>query len=158
MVNRGLPGAGPIRVAIVEDDVLLRDGLRLMLNQAEGLCCEAACSSVAEALEILKGCPADVLLLDIGLPGMAGSDAVPVFRQALAQTIGPSPGCGTVYSDQCSQGPLPLYLQRRPSGATQLKSNSAFPAYMIRSAPAHSGAGSPVIRRRSRERSFDPVS
>jgi len=52
-----------------------------MVQGAEGLCCNAAFSSAEEALEALRRCPTDVLLLDIGLPGMAGSDAVPVFRQ-----------------------------------------------------------------------------
>ena len=74
-----LPGADTIRVAIVEDDVLLRDGLSRMVQEAEGLCCRAAYSSVEEAFESLKDCPPDVLLLDIGLPGMAGSDAVRAF-------------------------------------------------------------------------------
>jgi DNA-binding NarL/FixJ family response regulator len=70
-----------IRVAIVDDDVLLRDGLSQMVEEAEGMCCTAAVSSVEEALKALRTRPADVLLLDIGLPGMAGSDAVPVLRQ-----------------------------------------------------------------------------
>jgi DNA-binding NarL/FixJ family response regulator len=81
MLNRVVPAADPIRVAIVEDDILLRDGLSRMVQEAEGMCCKAAFSSAEEALEALKGSPADVLLLDIGLPGMAGSEAVPVFRR-----------------------------------------------------------------------------
>jgi DNA-binding NarL/FixJ family response regulator len=52
-----------------------------MIEQAEGLCCAAVCSSAEEAVKVLRDCPADVLLLDIALPGMAGSDAVPVLRQ-----------------------------------------------------------------------------
>lgn len=81
MLNKGLTTTDTIRVAIVDDDVLLRDGLSRMVQGAEGLCCTAACSSVEEALTALQDCPPDVLLLDIGLPGMAGSDAVPVFRK-----------------------------------------------------------------------------
>ena len=72
----------PIRVAIVEDDALLRDGLRRMIHEAEGLCCHAAFSSAEEALAAMPHCPSDVLLLDIGLPGLSGSEAVPLFRQA----------------------------------------------------------------------------
>src|SRR5689334_6305992 len=81
MLNIGLPSTTAIRVAIVEDDVLLRNGLSRMVQDVEGLCCSAACSSAEEALKALRDHPSDVLLLDIGLPGMAGSDAVPVFRQ-----------------------------------------------------------------------------
>jgi DNA-binding NarL/FixJ family response regulator len=81
MPNSGLPTNDKIRVAIVEDDVLLREGLRRMVAEAEGLSCGAAFSSAEEALAALEHCPSDVLLLDIGLPGMPGSDAVPVFRR-----------------------------------------------------------------------------
>src|SRR5688572_30743607 len=81
MLNRDLSGVGTIRVAIVEDDELLRDGMSRMVQEAEGLSCTAAVSSAEEALVTLRECPPDVLLLDIGLPGMAGSDAVSVFRQ-----------------------------------------------------------------------------
>ena len=74
--------SGPIRVAIVEDDAVLRDVLGSMIDAEEGFRCQAAFRSAEEALSGLpKGC-ADVLLLDIGLPGIAGSDAVSLFRQA----------------------------------------------------------------------------
>lgn len=72
----------PIRVAIVEDDLLLREGLMRMIDEAEGLCCRTGFSSVEKALAALPESPCDVLLLDIGLPGMTGSEAVPLFRQA----------------------------------------------------------------------------
>ena len=82
MLNKALSGTDAIRVAIVEDDVVLRDGLSRMVQEADGLCCKAAFSSAEEALEALRDSPTDVLLLDIGLPGMAGSEAVSLFRQA----------------------------------------------------------------------------
>jgi DNA-binding NarL/FixJ family response regulator len=76
-----LTSTDTIRVAIIDDDVLLRDGLSRVIEQAEGLCCAAVYSSVEDAFKKLRDCPADVLLLDIALPGMAGSDAVPIFRR-----------------------------------------------------------------------------
>jgi DNA-binding NarL/FixJ family response regulator len=82
MVKTALPGTDPIRVAIVEDDALLRDALTGMLASAEGLNPIGAFASAEQALSALPATPADVLLLDIGLPGMQGSDAVTVFRQA----------------------------------------------------------------------------
>lgn len=71
-----------IHVAIVDDDVLLREGLMRMIHEADGLCCRTGFSTVEEALAGLPDCHCDVLLLDIGLPGMSGSDAVALFRQA----------------------------------------------------------------------------
>jgi DNA-binding NarL/FixJ family response regulator len=82
MLNKALPGTNAIRVAIVEDDMLLRDCLTRILQEAEGLSCNAAFSSAEEALGDLPNSPSDVLLLDIGLPGMSGSEAVSVLRQA----------------------------------------------------------------------------
>lgn len=82
MLNKVLPDTDKIRVGIVEDDAALRDSLRQMICAAEGLSCKAVFSSVEEAFVGLRDCPPDVLLLDIGLPGMAGSTAVPMFRNA----------------------------------------------------------------------------
>src|SRR5688500_1624632 len=82
MSHLPLASGETIRVAIVEDDLLLREGLMRMIHEAEGLCCRSGFSSVEEALAALPHCQADVLLLDIGLPGMTGSDAVSLFRQS----------------------------------------------------------------------------
>jgi DNA-binding NarL/FixJ family response regulator len=76
----------PIRVALVEDDAATRDGLRWLITTTEGFRCVGAFPSVKAALEGLEAEPADVLLLDIHLPGMLGSDAVPLLRQRYPQT------------------------------------------------------------------------
>jgi DNA-binding NarL/FixJ family response regulator len=76
----------PIRVALVEDDAATRDGLRWLITTTEGFRCVGAFPSVKAALEGLEPEPADVLLLDIHLPGMLGSDAVPLLRQRYPQT------------------------------------------------------------------------
>ena len=70
-----------IRVGIVEDDAALREGLRRIINMAEGFSCPATYRSAEEALSGLAATPSDVLLLDIQLPGMKGSEAVRLFRE-----------------------------------------------------------------------------
>ncbi len=70
-----------IRVAIVEDDAVLLQGLRRIIDSAEGFACPAAFRSAEKALAGLPCSPADVLLLDIQLPGMSGSEAVRLFRE-----------------------------------------------------------------------------
>jgi DNA-binding NarL/FixJ family response regulator len=70
-----------IRVAIVEDDGALLHGLRRIIDSAEGFSCTAAFRSAEDALTGLASEPADVLLLDIQLPGMPGSEAVKLFRE-----------------------------------------------------------------------------
>jgi DNA-binding NarL/FixJ family response regulator len=71
----------PIRVALVEDDRATRDGLRMLLEGTPGFSCIAACRSAEEALGALPREGYDVLLLDIHLPGMSGTDAVSLFLE-----------------------------------------------------------------------------
>ncbi len=73
-----------IRVAIVEDDRSLREGLGLLINATPGYNCQHSYGSVEDALrDIRDGEPSmpDILLLDIHLPGMLGSDGVKLFRE-----------------------------------------------------------------------------
>ena len=70
-----------IRVAVVEDDTATREGLRWLLSNTSGFHCVGAFPSAETALDGLEKGPADVLLLDIHLPGMLGSEAVPLLRK-----------------------------------------------------------------------------
>jgi DNA-binding NarL/FixJ family response regulator len=70
-----------IRVAIVEDDRHLREGLRILIDTTPGYICKQGYGSVEESLRLLGVESVDVLLLDIHLPGMLGSEAVKVFRE-----------------------------------------------------------------------------
>ena len=69
-----------IRVAIVEDDRAVREGLGMIIGATPGYECTDRFFSVEEALRAISAVP-DVLLLDIHLPGMLGSEAVRVFRE-----------------------------------------------------------------------------
>jgi DNA-binding NarL/FixJ family response regulator len=70
----------PIRVAIVEDDRATREGLGALINGTPGYACVGAFPSVEEALRELKE-TADVMLLDIQLPGMSGANGVKLFHE-----------------------------------------------------------------------------
>lgn len=74
---------GNIDVGIVEDDRSLREGLGLLISATPGYGCSQMFGSVEEALRNLgndESLP-DILLLDIHLPGMLGSDGVKLFRE-----------------------------------------------------------------------------
>ncbi|EYB68888.1 two component LuxR family transcriptional regulator [Deinococcus phoenicis] len=62
----------PIRILLVEDHAFTRDGLRATLNLESDLRVVAEARSGEEALEVLRQHPADVAVVDIGLPGMDG--------------------------------------------------------------------------------------
>jgi DNA-binding NarL/FixJ family response regulator len=78
-----------IRVAVVEDRQPDRELLAELLNASPGFCCVSACRSAAEALEALPVSQPDIVLMDIGMPGMSGIDCVRHLSELLpaAQTM-----------------------------------------------------------------------
>ncbi len=76
-----MPTDESINVAVVEDDRMTRDGLGLIISGTPGYRCVGTFYSVEEALRRLAGQRPDVMLLDIHLPGMLGSEGVRVFRE-----------------------------------------------------------------------------
>lgn len=71
-----------VRVAIVEDDEVLREALRESLSAAAGVEVVGVHSTGEDFLAALPAEHPDVALMDIGLPGMDGVEAV---RRAKAQ-------------------------------------------------------------------------
>ncbi|MBI3951605.1 MAG: response regulator transcription factor [Acidobacteria bacterium] len=71
----------PIRVVIIEDDRTTREGLGMLINGTPGYQCVGTFRSVEEALRLLNLNLPDVILLDIHLPGMLGSEGVRVLKE-----------------------------------------------------------------------------
>ncbi len=71
-----------ISVAIVEDDHIIREGVERYLDQQEDICCVRACVSVEELLQVLneESYP-EVILMDIGLPGMSGISGIRLISE-----------------------------------------------------------------------------
>jgi DNA-binding NarL/FixJ family response regulator len=70
----------PINVAIVEDHDDIREGLTVLINSSDGFRCVATYSSAEAALEDLPEQEPDVVLMDIGLPGMSGIECIQVLK------------------------------------------------------------------------------
>ncbi|GAA6614618.1 response regulator [Scytonema sp. NUACC26] len=65
----------PIKILLVEDDELFRLGLCVRLQQEPGLEIVAEAEDGETAIELVKQIPLDVVLLDVGLPGIGGIEA-----------------------------------------------------------------------------------
>jgi DNA-binding NarL/FixJ family response regulator len=70
-----------LRIGIIEDQQRTREGLRTLIDLSDGFTCVAAWRSVEEALAVVSPLPPNVILLDIGLPGMSGIEGLPQLRQ-----------------------------------------------------------------------------
>jgi DNA-binding NarL/FixJ family response regulator len=75
-----------IRVAIVEDDRRIRDGLTTLINATPGYRCDLSFRSMEEALARPWREVPDVALVDIGLPGMSGIEGLSRLRTHYPQT------------------------------------------------------------------------
>ena len=70
-----------IRVAIIEDQRDIREGLATMLKFTDGYSCVGTYRSMEEALEGVRGDPPEVALVDIGLPGMNGIEGIRLLKE-----------------------------------------------------------------------------
>ena len=69
-----------IRVAIIEDQREIRDGLRELIDGTDDLRCSAAFGSVEEVLPGIGSDLPEVVLVDIGLPGRSGIEGIRLLK------------------------------------------------------------------------------
>lgn len=72
---------GNIRVAIIEDRREIREGLATLIGFTDGFECTGSYRSMEEALRAIKHNLPDVVLSDIGLPGMDGIEGVKILKE-----------------------------------------------------------------------------
>jgi len=77
-----------INIWLVEDNLRYRKSMAGMINATEGMRCSHAFLSCEEALPVfLKDDLPEVILLDIGLPGMSGIQGIEKFKELSPSTL-----------------------------------------------------------------------
>ena len=73
----------PVDTIIIEDNELLRDSLKEAINKSSSIKCKNTFSSGEAALDFIgkEELVPEIILLDIGLPGMNGIDLIPEIRK-----------------------------------------------------------------------------
>lgn len=110
----------PIRILLVDDHTVARNGIRLMLGSETDLVVEAEAESAAEALAILRTRRLDVAVLDIGLPDKNGLELLKVLREqypAMAVLIA-SMYAEDIYAVRALKLGAAGYLTKNSSAAT----------------------------------------
>ncbi|HXI93321.1 MAG TPA: response regulator transcription factor [Blastocatellia bacterium] len=75
------PPAAVIKVAIIEDQRDIRECLTFLINGTEGYSCTGSYRSMEEALDKISHQLPDVVLSDIGLPGMDGIEGARILKE-----------------------------------------------------------------------------
>jgi len=72
-----------IRIVIIEDDEIIREGYALLIGQTEGYTVVRSYASFDDAVKTIADDSPDVILLDIELPGTNGIQAIPKLKKTL---------------------------------------------------------------------------
>ncbi len=71
----------PIKVLIVDDHQLMIEGIKSLLEDADGISFQSGANSMQEALDYLAKNSADVILMDINMPGKSGIEATKKIKE-----------------------------------------------------------------------------
>jgi len=125
----------PIKVAIVEDNREIREGLAVLINGSPGFACVATYPNAEEALDELPREAPDVVLMDIRLPKMSGIDCVAGLKERLPalQIM-----MLTMYEDD------ELIFQSLLAGATGYVLKKTPPAELLQAIQSLHNGGSPM--------------
>jgi DNA-binding NarL/FixJ family response regulator len=77
----------PIKVAIIEDRREIRDGLATLIQFTGRYTCVGQFCSMEEAFQQIGAHPPDVVLVDIGLPGMSGIEGIEILKDRYPQLL-----------------------------------------------------------------------
>jgi len=76
----------PVRVMLVDDHEVVREGLRTLLSRQKGMLVVAEAGTMAEAIEAAARAKPDVIVMDVRLPDGSGVEACRTIREARPDT------------------------------------------------------------------------
>jgi DNA-binding NarL/FixJ family response regulator len=86
-ITNSSPASAVVKVAIVEDQRKFREATTAIIDGTEGFSCTGSFRSMEEALDKIKNNLPDVVLVDIGLPGMCGIEGIQLLKERHPQLI-----------------------------------------------------------------------
>jgi DNA-binding NarL/FixJ family response regulator len=119
--------AGPITVVVADDQRVVRDGLVTMLAAMSGISVAGTAQDGAEAVSLARQADADVVLMDLRMPGTDGIEATRLLR---ASRPGTRVVALTTYADE------DLIVAALQAGATGYLTKNARPADIRRAIEA----------------------
>ncbi|MBS4097492.1 MAG: response regulator transcription factor [Sulfuricella sp.] len=124
-----------IRVALVEDDVHFSNAFTAALEAAPDMKLASASATLAQALQALEQPPADVLVVDLGLPDGSGIEAIRAAHERW-------PGCAimvsTTFADESH------VLRSIEAGASGYLLKDSVPKKLTEEIRSLHGGGSPI--------------
>ena len=72
-----------IKVSIIEDSREMNHALKMMINGTPGFKCKSSHYNAEAALEVIVADPPDIVLVDLGLPGMSGQECIAILKDNL---------------------------------------------------------------------------
>ena len=124
-----------LNVIITEDNDTIREGLALLINATDGMTCVAQYNCCEDMLADIKNHQVNIILQDIGLPGMCGIDGVIKIRQILQDVV---IIMLTVYEDEDN------IFESLKAGANGYLLKKTSPAQLIESIKDACNGGSPM--------------
>jgi two-component system, NarL family, response regulator NreC len=82
-----VPPVPPVRIVLADDHAVVRAGLRLLLDAEDGLEVVAEAGDVDGARRMVAAHRADVLILDLNMPGPPSLPAIPDFAALTAVVV-----------------------------------------------------------------------